>query len=160
MPKIKSPGKFRPKPKRHPGRCDADDCDLDSSNLLQNGRLNFYKWVLRVWKFTGRFSFHQYVRGKDRHVRSLQCILKAFHPPIEFMIADDPSIVFEMVEQIDHERAIVSKADVSALVNVTDVDQYRVRIFTPPTFDLRRATRESAAIWTAIIINSWQNVTM
>ena len=30
MPKIKSPGKFRPKPKHHPRRGDADDCEFDA----------------------------------------------------------------------------------------------------------------------------------
>src|SRR6266550_4179082 len=66
MPEIKSTGKLRLKPKRHPRRGDTDDRDLDSSNLLQNERLNFCKRVLRIWKF--RFSFHQHVRGKNGHV--------------------------------------------------------------------------------------------
>jgi len=52
------------------------------------------------------------------------------------MIADDPGVVFEMIEQVDHQRALVSKADVSALIHVADVDQDRVGILPPPAPDL------------------------
>src|SRR6266496_4705363 len=55
MPKIKSPGKFGPKPKRHPRRGDADDCEFDTRNLLQNERLNFCKWMVCIWKFASGF---------------------------------------------------------------------------------------------------------
>ena len=79
---------------------------------------------------------------------------EAVHSPIEFMIADDPGVVLEMIQQIDHQRPSVSEADISALIHVADIDQDRVGIFLPPAFDLCRAARQSAAIWNSIIIET------
>ena len=76
------------------------------------------------------------------------------------MIADDPGVVFEMIEQIDHQRALVSKADVSPLIHVADVDQDRVGAFPLPAPDLRRATRQSAAIWISVVVGGWQDMTV
>src|SRR5262245_39607866 len=76
------------------------------------------------------------------------------------MIADDPGVVLEMIEEIDHQRALVSEADVSPLIHVADVDQDRVGIFPLPTPDLRRATRQSAAIWISVVVQGWQDMTV
>src|SRR5881397_1279348 len=76
------------------------------------------------------------------------------------MIADDPGVVFEMIEQIDHQRALVSQANVSPLIHVTDVDQDRVGIFPPPAPDLRRATRQSAAIWSSVVVEGRKDMTV
>jgi hypothetical protein len=65
-----------------------------------------------------------------------------------------------MIEQIDHQRPLVSEADVSALIHVADVDQDRPGILLLPAPDLRRATRQSAAIWISFVIRRWQNVTV
>ena len=74
------------------------------------------------------------------------------------MIADDPRVVFEMIEQIDHQRALVSKAHVGALIYVADIDQDRVGIFTPPAPDLRCATRQSAPTWISVVVGGWQDM--
>jgi hypothetical protein len=87
-------------------------------------------------------------------------VFEALHPLIEFVIAHDPSVVLEMIEQVDHQRAFVAEADVSALIYVTDVDQDRVGIFLLPVLDLCRATSQSAAIWTSVVVGRWQNVTV
>src|SRR6266498_1421266 len=76
------------------------------------------------------------------------------------MIADDPGVIFEMIKQVDHQRALVSKADVGALIYFADVDQDLVGIFTLPAPDLRRATRQSAAIWISIVIKGRQDMTV
>jgi hypothetical protein len=76
------------------------------------------------------------------------------------MIAYDPGVIFEMIEQIDHQRALVSEADVSALVYVADVDQDRVGIFLLPAPDLRRAARQSAAICISIVVKGRQDMTV
>ena len=76
------------------------------------------------------------------------------------MIANHPGVVFKIIEQIDHQRAFVSEADVGALIHVADIDQDRVRIFTAPPPDLRRATRQSAAIRVSVVVEGWQDMTV
>ena len=76
------------------------------------------------------------------------------------MIADDPGVIFEMVEQIDHQRAFVSKADIGALIYVADVNQYRIGIFPLPAPDLRRATCQSAPIPVSVVIGGWKDMTV
>ena len=76
------------------------------------------------------------------------------------MITDDPRVVFEMIEQIDHQLALVAEADVGALIHVADVDQNRVRILLSPASDLRHAARQSAAIWVSVVVGRRQNMTV
>ena len=64
--------------------------------------MNSRERIFRIRNFAARFSFEQRVRGQDRHCRSLQRVFKRLNPPIKFMIADHPRVVFEMIEQIDH----------------------------------------------------------
>ena len=102
MLKIDPARKFRPKPERHSRRRHSDNCNLDSSNFFQDVRLNSRERIFRIGKFAGRFSFQQRVCGQDRHCRSLQRVFKRLNPPIKFMVADHPRVVFKMIEQIDH----------------------------------------------------------
>ena len=76
------------------------------------------------------------------------------------MITNDPRVVFEMIEKIDHQRTLVSEADVGALIHIPDIDQNRVGIFFPPAPDLRGATRQSTAIWISGVVRRWQNMTV
>src|SRR4029453_201831 len=87
-------------------------------------------------------------------------MFEALHPPIEFMIADDPRVVFKVIEQLNHQRAFVSEADVSALIYIPDIDHDRIGIVSVPAPDLRRATRQSAAIWISVVVGGWQDVTV
>jgi len=74
-----------------------------------------------------------------------QRIHKRLRAPVEFVIADDPCVVFQVIEEIDHQRAVRAQADVSTLINVADVDQDRISILPAPAPDLSDATRKSAA---------------
>src|SRR3954467_9406771 len=76
------------------------------------------------------------------------------------MIADHPGVVFEVIEKIDHQFALVSEAHLCALIDVADIDQNRVRILPTPSPDLRDATRQTAAIRSSVVIRSRQNMAM
>jgi len=82
------------------------------------------------------------------------------HAPIEFVIADDPGVVFQIIEEIDHERAVRSQADIGALVDIADVDQDRISILASPSPDLSNAARKPAEIGVALVIGSGQNVSV
>src|SRR6266508_1464620 len=158
--KIDPVGKFRSKPKRHPRRCDSDNSKLDPGNLLQNERLNPGEWVFCIGKFAGWFSFEYCVRTQHRHCRTLQYLLKRLHSPVELMVADNPRVVFEIIEQIDHQLALGPQPNICSLIHVADIDQDRVRILLLPTPDLRDATRQSTAVWISVVIGSRQNMAM
>ena len=96
--KIDPVSKFRSKPKRHARRRDSDNGKLDPLDLLQNERLNFREWMFRIGKFAGWFSLEHCVRSQHWHCRTLQRLLKRLHSPVELMIADNPCVVFEMIE--------------------------------------------------------------
>ena len=74
------------------------------------------------------------------------------------MIANYPGVVFEVIEKIDHQLALVSKAYLCALIDIADVDQDRVRILPPPSADLRDAARQTATISSSVVIRCRQNV--
>ena len=132
---------------------------LDPCDFLQNERLNFCKWMFRIRKFAGRFSFQSTCSQPELALLDLcNACSKRLDSPIEFVIADDPGVVFEMIEQIDHQFALVSQADFSALIHVADVDQDRVWILPSPAPDLRSATRQPAAIRISVVIGGWQNM--
>ena len=76
------------------------------------------------------------------------------------MIAHDPRVVFQMIEEIDHERAVGSQADIGALVNVAYVDQDRISILPAPAPDLGDATREPAEIDISCVIAGRENVSV
>ena len=71
---------------------------------------------------------------------------------IELVIANHPGVVFEVIEKIDHQFALVSEAHLCTLIDVADIDQDRVRILPPPSADLRDATRQTAAISSSVVI--------
>ena len=75
-----------------------------------------------IGKFARRLSLQYRIRSQHWHRRSLQSLVKHLDSPIEFMIANDPSVVPEMIEQIDHQFALVSQTDFGALIHVADVD--------------------------------------
>ena len=158
--KIDPASKFWSKPKRHPRRRDSDDGKLDPDNLLQNERLNFRERMFRIRKFAGWFSFERCVRSQHWHCRALQYLLKRLHSPVELMVADNPCVAFEMIEQIDHQLALAAQPNVRSLIHVADIDQDRVRTLLLPTPDLRDATRYSTAIRISVVIGSRQNMAM
>src|SRR5436190_9397829 len=160
MLKLNSTSKLRAKPKRHARRCNSNNRNFDSSDLLQDKGLDFCERMLRIRKFTGRLALQQRVRSQDWHCRSLQGLLKRRDSPVELMIADNPCVVFEMIEQVDHQFAFAAQADFSALINIPDIDQDGISILSPPTPDLRNATRHSTTIRTSVVIGSWQNITV
>ena len=63
-----------------------------------------------------------------------------------------------MIEEIDHERAVRSQADIRALINVADVDQDRIPILPSPAPNLGDATREAAEVRVSCVIARGQNV--
>jgi hypothetical protein len=63
-----------------------------------------------------------------------------------------------MIEEIDHERAVRSQADIGPLINVADVDLDRISILTAPSPDLSGAPREPAEIRVSLVIGGGQNV--
>ena len=65
-----------------------------------------------------------------------------------------------MIEEIDHERAVRPQTDVSALIDIADVDQDRIPILTAPAFDLGRAAGEPAEIPVPDVIARRQNVSV
>src|SRR6266566_6511948 len=158
--KIDSPGKFPRKPKRHPGCRDPYDRQFDPRDFLQNGRLNFCVWMFRIGKFARRLPLQHRVHSQHRHSRSLQSLVKWLDSPIEFVIANDPRVVSEMIKQIDHQLTFAMQADLGALIDVADVDQNRVWILSPPAPDLRDATRHATAIGISIVIGGGQNVSV
>ena len=76
------------------------------------------------------------------------------------MIPDDPRVVVQMIEKIDHDGAVGAQADVGALVNVADVDQNRISILPPPSPDLCHAARESTQVGISCVIARRQDVPM
>ncbi len=114
--------------------------------------------MFRIGNRAGRLSIQDRVRRQHRHLRSPQRACKRLDSPIEFVIANNPRVVFEMIKQIDHQLALVTQADVGALIHVPDIDQDRVRIFPLPKPDLRDATRHSAAIRISVVIGGRQDM--
>ena len=119
--KIKTANEFRPEPKRHSRSCHSDDRDSDSIELFQNVRLNLRERIRR--NLAAAFSFHRHVRRQYRHFRFHERVQERLHAPIELVITDDPGVVFQMIEKINHQPAVRTQADIGALINVPDVDQ-------------------------------------
>jgi hypothetical protein len=65
-----------------------------------------------------------------------------------------------MIEEIDHERAVRAQTDVSALVNVADVNQDRIPILPAPPPNLGDATREAAEVRISCVITRGQNMSV
>src|SRR5205085_12316731 len=82
------------------------------------------------------------------------------NPPVELVIADNPGVKTEMIEHVDHQASPGSQANVGALVDISDVNQNRVRIFPPPPPQLGYAPRQSTQIGSSIITFGRQNVSM
>ena len=76
------------------------------------------------------------------------------------MIADDPGVVFQMIEKIDHERAVRAQTDVGSLVNVADINQDRIPILPAPAPNLGDATREATEVRISCVITRGQNVSV
>ena len=76
------------------------------------------------------------------------------------MIADNPRVVFQMIEEIDHQRAVCAQTDIGALIDVADVDQERVSILPAPAFDLRSAARDPAEVAVPEIIARRQDMSV
>ena len=74
------------------------------------------------------------------------------------MVPDDPRVVLEIIEQIDHQLALAAPSDVGALINITNVDQDRVWILPPPPADLRNAARQPTEVRISIVIGGRQNM--
>jgi hypothetical protein len=65
-----------------------------------------------------------------------------------------------MIKEIDHELAFAAPTHVGALVNITDVNENRVRVLPSPSADLRDASRQPAHIEISIVIRCRQNMTV
>ena len=76
------------------------------------------------------------------------------------MIANDPCVVFEVIEEIDHQCAVGAQADIGALINVTDVDQDRISILPAPASNLRDAARKAPEVRVSRVIARRQNVSV
>src|SRR5437660_12552802 len=85
---------------------------------------------------------------------------KWVHAPIEFMVPNNPRVVFEMIEEINHQLAFAAQPHLGALINITDIDENRVSVLSAPPPNLRDATRQSAHIKVSVVIDRRQNVTV
>jgi len=65
-----------------------------------------------------------------------------------------------MIEEIDHERAVRSQADIGPLINVADVDQDQISILASPAPNLGDAAREAAKVRISCVIARGQNVSV
>src|SRR5947199_5787458 len=116
--------------------------------------------MIRIGKVARRLSVQGRVHSKHLHSRSLESLVKWLDSPIEFVIANDPRVVSEMIKQIDHQLTFAMQADLGALIDVADVDQNRVWILSPPAPDLSDATRHPTAIGISIVIRRRRNVSV
>jgi hypothetical protein len=158
--KIDPSDKFRSKPKRHTRRRDSNDRDFNSCDLLHDIGLNFRERIFRIRNFASPSSFHQRIRGQHRHRRFFNGMQKRFDAPVKLVVANDPSVVFQMIEQVDHQLTLGAQANIGALINITHVDQDRVWILLAPIPDLRHATRQTAEVRIPVVIGRGQNVPM
>jgi hypothetical protein len=85
-------------------------------------------------------SVNPAVAGEDGHGGKLHRLRERLDAPVELVIADDPRIVPQRIEQADHERASRREAWLGALVNVADIDERPVRVFLLPAADLGGTT--------------------
>lgn len=76
------------------------------------------------------------------------------------MVADDPGVVFQVIEEIDHEPAVCAQADLGSLINIARIDLDRVPILSAPATDLRCAAREAAEVWISRVICRRQNISV
>jgi hypothetical protein len=65
-----------------------------------------------------------------------------------------------MIEEIEHEDAARSQADIGALVDIANVDQDRISILPSPSADLSGTTREPADIQVSLVISGRENVSV
>ena len=49
--------------------------------------------------------------------------MERFDSPIELVISDDPCVVIEMIEEINHQPALISQAHVRAFIDVANIDE-------------------------------------
>ena len=152
--------KLRRKPKRHSGSREANNRDLDSGDFLQEEGLDFREGVTRITEVAGGFALEQGIGRQDRHGGALDGMKEGFDAPVELVIANDPGIVPEQVEELDHHPALIGERELGALVDVANIDQERVWIFLPPAPDLRDATRHPAEIGAAVVIDCRQDMAM
>ena len=114
--------------------------------------------MLGIQTIAGRNPFHRHVGRQHRHCRSSQRVGEYVDAPVEFMIADDPRVVFQVVKQIDHQFTLAAQPNLGALINVADVNQDGVTILSSPLTDLCDAARQSAQIGISGVIARRQNV--
>jgi hypothetical protein len=114
-------------------------------------------WIAQLAR---RPTVKRHVRCQHRHLRSLDRVDERIDPPIEFVITHHPGVELQMIEQVDHQTAARPKPDIGALVNISGIDQNRVRIFPAPPANLGHASGEPAHIRDAFVIQGRQNVTM
>src|SRR5207237_217147 len=98
--------------------------------------------------------------SQNRHPRFANSIDERLDPPIKLVVADHPGVVSEMIEQIDHQLALAAKTEISALINVSRVDQNCVWILPAPSPNLSNTAGQTSQITGSIIIDGRQNVTM
>ena len=85
---------------------------------------------------------------------------EGLNTPVKLVIANDPGIIPEQVEELDHHQALIGERELGALIDVANINQKRVWIFLPPAPDLRDTTRHSTEIDAAVIIDYGQDMAM
>src|SRR5438093_11030869 len=98
MLKIKPGGKLSRKPERHPGRRNPDDREFDPRDFLDDVWPNFCQRMFGIREFARGLAFQYSVGSQHRHRRTLQSLVERLDCPIELMIANDPRVVFKMIE--------------------------------------------------------------
>ena len=116
--------------------------------------------MMRVAEVAGSVAMEKRVRGQHRHGGALDPVEEWLDAPIEFMIPNQPGVVTEEIEELDHHPALIGEGELRALIDVADVDQERVGIFLAPAPDLGDAARHPAKIAAPAIIDCRQNVTV
>ena len=79
--------------------------------------------MTRIIEDASRLSFEKRVGRQHRHFRSLDGAQKRLDAPIELVVTDDPGVVAQEIEEIDHHPATIAEREFGPLIDVANVDQ-------------------------------------
>ena len=139
---------FRGEPSGQAGGGESDEGDLDSCDFAdgpRGGGSGGFAIFGEVGADDGGFGFGEAFGGD-------------IGAPVEIVVAGDPGIVSELVEQADHEGTFAEVAGGGALEEVTGIDEERVRVGGAPGADLGHAAGESADIGLAGVAGGGEDV--
>src|SRR5262245_52475215 len=106
----------------------------------------------------GRLSGKGGVRRQDRHPRCANRAKERFDPPVEFVVPDDPGVVAQEIEELDHSSSLISEPKLGALINVSDIEEERIWTFATPGFYLGCAAREATEVGMPVVIDCRQDM--